>query len=332
MGSHTLLVLSRADVEPLIGLHEAIPVVEKAFEDLAAARAVVYPVIRERIDPHGGFFGVKAAYLRSQGYLGYKGGGFWKDNRAHGLEGHQSLILLYDPVTGAPTAVIDGNYLTILRTGAVGAIAAKHLARKGARTVAVIGCGAQGRIQVAALRQVRPIGTVRCYSRGAESAARFAAHCRALGVDAVSCSSEQDAVKGADIIVTSTPSFAPVVKDAWVTPGVHINAIGADTEGKHEIDQAILARAKVVVDSWSQAARLGECQHGVRDGLLSSPHAELGEIVAGQKPGREREEEVTVFDATGLAIQDVAVAAYVYEAARARQVGTPLDMDSAGVR
>jgi ornithine cyclodeaminase/alanine dehydrogenase len=315
-------------VEPLIGLKEAIPVVEQAFADLAARRAALFPVIRERIDPYGGFFGVKAGYLEAQGYLGYKGGGFWKDNRSHGIDGHQSVIVLYDPATGAPLSVIDGNYLTVLRTGAAGAIAAKYLARTDSRTVAIIGCGVQGRIQLDALRHVLPLEGVRYCSRSADSSRRFAAHCRQTDIEAIACEDAQDAVRGADVIVTSTPSFSPIVKDAWVAAGMHINAIGADTEGKHEVDQAVLARATVVVDSWAQAARLGECQHTVRDGLLQSAAAELGEIVGGQQPGRTRDDEITIFDATGLAIQDLAVAAYVYEAARTRDIGTHINLDS----
>ncbi|MGH9894682.1 MAG: ornithine cyclodeaminase family protein, partial [bacterium] len=277
MNSARLLVLSRADVEPLIGLKEAIPVVEKAFSDLASERALLFPVIRERISPHGGFFGVKAAHLVSEGYLGYKGGGFWKNNRARGIEAHQSVIVLYDPATGVPTAVIDGNYLTVVRTGAVGAIAAKHLARPNSRAAAVIGCGVQGRIQLDALRQVLTIEEVRCCGWTSESTQTFAAHCSKIGLPVIPCSKAETAVRGADIIVTSTPSFKPIVKDGWVSPGTHINAIGSDTEGKQEIDQRILGRSKVIVDSWAQAKRLGESQHAVRDGLITSAHAELGE-------------------------------------------------------
>jgi len=327
MPSGSLLVLSRADVEPLVSLKEAIPVLEKALADLAAGQARLFPVIRERIDPYGGFFGIKAAYLQSQGYLGYKGGGFWKDNRSRGIAGHQSVILLYDPATGVPLAVMDGNYLTVVRTGAVGAIATKYLARADSRIVAVVGCGVQGRIQLDALRQVLNIEQVRCCGRTAESTRAFAAHCARIGVDAAPCGSVREAVQKADVVVTATPSFQPVVENAWVHAGVHINAIGADTEGKHEIDQHILGRAKVVVDSWPQALKLGECQHAVRDGLLRAPHAELGEIVAGQKQGRERRDEITVFDATGLAIQDLAVAAFVYEAARSRGIGRSVALD-----
>jgi alanine dehydrogenase len=327
MKKDRFLVLTRSEVESLIGLKEAIPVVEKAFQDLALGKAFVFPVIRERIDPYGGFFGVKAGYLASQGYLGYKGGGFWKTNLEKGIAGHQSVILLYHPETGMPMAAMDGNFLTIIRTGAVGAIAAKYLARKNSKKIGIIGTGTQGKIQLTGLLEVFPIQEVHSFDLNQEANRKFSEHWKGTAIRFIPCPTAKEAVEGADVIVTTTPSFQPVVKEEWILPGVHINAIGSDTKGKQEIDQKLLGRAKVVVDSLSQARELGECQHAFRDGIIHSVHAELGEIVARKKPGRENDSEITLFDATGIALQDLAVAAYAYERALARNIGTYLKLD-----
>ncbi len=321
------VVLTRAEIEGLVSLRDAITAVEEAFRALADGQAFLFPVIRERVDPYGGFFGVKAGYLASRGCLGFKGGGFWASNREKGLAGHQSVILLYDPATGAPRAAMDGNYLTIIRTGAAGAIAARALARPDSRRVAVIGTGAQGAVQLAGLREVLPVEEVRCYDAQAEASREFARRAAGDGLRASACRTPRDAVEGADVIVTATPSFQPVIQDAWIGPGTHINAFGADTRGKHEVDEKLLARAKVVVDYLPQAREIGECQHALRAGLIESVHAELGEILTGRKPARESDQEITVFDATGVASQDLAVAAVAYERALERGAGLRVNMD-----
>ena len=281
------LILTRTEVESLVSLPDAIPAVEEAFRALAGGQAFLFPTIRERIEPYGGFFGVKAGYLASRGYLGYKGGGFWASNREKGLAGHQSVILLYQPETGVPVAAVDGNYLTVIRTGAAGAIAARCLARKDSRRVAVIGAGVQGNIQLAGLREVLPIEEVRSYDAQEQSNHDFARRAVSQGLRATACATPREAVEGADIVVTSTPSFRPIVEDDWIGPGTHINAFGSDTKGKQEISETLLGRAKVVVDYLPQAKELGECQHAFRTGVIHSVYAELGEILLGRKPGRE---------------------------------------------
>jgi alanine dehydrogenase len=301
--------------------------VEDAFRELARGQAMLFPVVRERIDPYGGFFGVKAGYMAARGCLGYKGGGFWASNRDKGLAGHQSVIVLYDPETGAPKAAMDGNYLTVIRTGAVGAIAARALARKNSRIAAIIGTGVQGAIQLAGLREVLPLEEVRCYDKSAASNRAFAAAAATDGLRVIPCDTAAAAVAGADVVVTATPSFQPVIQDAWIATGTHVNAFGSDTRGKQELEAKLLARAKVVPDYLPQARELGECQHAFAAGLIGNVHAELGEILTGAKPGRESDDEITVFDATGIALQDLAVAACAYAAALERGVGTRVRLD-----
>jgi alanine dehydrogenase len=311
----SFLVLTRPDVERFVSLPAAIAAVERAFIDLADGAASIFPVIRERIDPHGGFFGIKAGYLRSAGVLGYKGGGFWASNRARGLDAHQSVILLYDPETGVPLAAVDGNYLTIIRTGAAGALAARVLARPESRVAAIVGSGAQGEIQLRALAEVLSLEEVRCFDSNHASAQALADLARSRGLRAVAADSVRRAVEGADVVVTATPSFEPLLSADQIAPGTHISAFGADTRGKQELDPAIVARALLVVDSLPQARELGESQHAFRNGLIAGAHAELGEILAGKKPGRTAPDQITVFDATGIALQDLAVASVAYQAA-----------------
>jgi len=325
--SHAFLILSRREVETLVSLRDAMVAVEEAFGDLARGEAMLFPVIRERIDPYGGFFGVKAGYLASRRCLGYKGGGFWASNRARDLAGHQSVIMLYDPETGVPLAAIDGNYITVIRTGAVGAIAARALARKDSRVAAMIGAGVQGAIQLAGLREVLPIEEIRCYDKDGAAAELFASEAASAGLRATASRTAAAAVDGADIVVTATPSFQAIIEAAWIRPGMHINAFGADTRGKQEIDEKLLPRVKVVTDYLPQAREIGECQHAFRTGLIDKVHAELGEILTGGKPGRESAGEITMFDATGIALQDLAVAARAYAAAMERGVGTRVALD-----
>lgn len=325
--SSEFLILSRVEVESVVTLKNAIECVREAFLAMSRGEAHLFPVLRERIEPSGGFFGVKAGYLQSQGVLGYKGGGFWAGNAAKSIAGHQSVILLYDPETGIPLSAMDGNYLTIIRTGAVGAIAARELARPDSKCAAIIGCGAQGEIQATALREVLPLEEVRCYDANRDSRTRLAAKLRQAGLDANEFPTAAEAVKGADIVVTCTPSFAPIVKEEWVREGTHFNAFGADTKGKQELETGIVNRAKVVSDYWPQSRTIGECQHAYSGGTMTEPHAELGDVLAGKRRGRETAREITMFDATGIALQDLAVAHLAYQTALSRGIGTRIRLD-----
>ena len=323
----SFLVLGRAEVERLVSLPEAMAAVERAFIELANGSATLFPVIRERIEPSGGFFGVKAGYLPSAGVLGYKGGGFWASNRAKGLEAHQSVIMLYDPETGAARAAVDGNYLTIVRTGAAGALAARVLARPDSKIAAIVGSGAQGDIQLRALCEVLPIEEVRCFDSDGGRARGLAEAACGRGLRATAYESVRQAVEGADVVVTATPSFEAVIQDSWIQPGTHINALGADTRGKQELDAELIARALVTVDYLPQAREIGECQHAFRQGLIDRVHAELGEILAGRKTGRSSADQITIFDATGIALQDLAVAAVAWRAALRDGVGVTVELD-----
>jgi ornithine cyclodeaminase len=318
-----ILILNRSEVEELLTLETIIPVIEKAFIAFADGRSKAFPVVRERLAEHRGIFGIKSGYLMDEDVIGLKAGGFWLDNPNRGLTAHQSTTVMFDPASGLPTALIDGNHITTIRTAAVGALAARVLARENARTAAVVGCGTQGTAQAEALCHVRPIKQIRAYDVSAENLRRFAESLRARGVTVQVCRNAEDAVRGADAVVTATPGNAPSVRNDWVGPGMHVSAFGSDTTGKVEMEAAIFQRATVVVDDVNQAITIGETQHAIAQGLIGREdiHATLGEILAGRKTGRTRDHEITLFDATGLAFQDLVAGHLAKRLAEERGMG-----------
>jgi len=249
-------------------------------------------------------------------------------NPARGLLTVMAKIILNDPDTGLEFADLDGTHITDYRTGAAGGVAARYLARSDATRLGLIGAGAQARTQVAAILKVRSIQEIVVFDRHREHAQAFAAEvAAAFGVKVRATSAAAEAVTGQDIVVTTTPSRTPVVAREWVSPGTHINAIGADAAGKQELAPAILTAAKVVVDDWAQASHSGEINVALARGELTPEqiYGSLGDIVAGKKPGRVTPEEITVFDSTGLIIQDLALGLAVYQRAKERGIGEEKD-------
>jgi len=317
-----LLFLSRKELESLLDLKDVIDVVKEGFISFHRGEAVVFPVVREFLPTYQGIFGIKSGFVKSKDYLGFKAGGYWKDNPKKGIQGHQSLIVLYSPETGIPQAVMDGNFITIIRTGAVGTIASKWLARKDSKVAAIVGCGTQGRIQLLALREEFRLSSVRCYDSIYENAKAFAAEMSTPETPVDLCRLSEEAVRGADIIVTTTPSMEPIIRAEWVSKGTHINAMGADTKGKQEIYPELYQKSKVVVDDLRQCSELGETQHNLDFVRIHGIHATLGEILSGDKLGRENDDEITLFDATGIAFQDLVTAGVAFALAKERKMGT----------
>ena len=248
-----------------------------------------------------------------------------------GLPTIQGVVVLSDGETGLPLALIDSMEITALRTGAATAVAARYLARPEARVAIVVGCGRQGRIQLAALARVRPLERVHAVDADPGLAARFAREMSAqLGLDVRPAASAAEAAPGSDICVTCTPSRRPLLHRVDVTPGAFVAAVGADNEHKQELEPALMAAATIVVDSLEQCAAIGDLHHALASGAVSigQVHAELSEVVAGRKPGRRSAEEITIFDSSGVAIEDVAAAAAVYEKAVAAGRGVTVDLAS----
>lgn len=328
-----ILLLTGEEVRSLVSIPRAIESVESAFSAYARGEAVVPPVVNLQIPNHKGEIDVKSAYIAPLDLTGIKvASGYWENQERFRLPSVLATILLLNGSTGLPLCIMDGSCITSIRTSAAGAVAAKHLARTDVRSAAVLGAGTQGRAQLRGLVEVRSLRKVKIYDELEE---RAEVYCREMsaelpGLEIEVSSSVQQAVEGADIIVTATPSTNPLVLDEWVTRGVHINAMGADAPGKQELDARLFPRAKVVVDRLSQCSMIGECQHALSLGLISREdiYAEIGEVTAGRKPGRESAEEITIFDSTGVAIQDVAVATLVYEMASKNGLGIQIALHS----
>jgi ornithine cyclodeaminase len=313
-------VLREEEIRGLIGPRAALAAVRDAFARLARGEATLPGVIGLDIPARQGEVHVKGAYLHGSRYYSIKEAAGFYANAAQGLPVSSGLVLVFDAATGFPAALLlDNGYLTELRTGAAGALAADLLARRDVETVGIVGSGGQARYQLEALLEVRRPRRVLVYGRSPERAAACAREMHerfGLAVQAVA--SVREAAEPADLLITATPSRAPLVRAEWLRPGVHVTALGSDGPDKRELDVAVLARAdKVVADRLAQCLRLGEIHHAVEAGAMRAEdvHAELGEIAAGLEPGRASDVEITVADLTGVGVQDAAVADFVTNAA-----------------
>jgi alanine dehydrogenase len=245
-------------------------------------------------------------------------------NPLRGLPTVMAKVVLNDPDTGLEWADMDGTFITNYRTGAAGGVAAEVLSRPDAACLGVIGAGAQARTQIAAILKVRPIREIVICDCALSRARTLRDEVAALyPVPARLAPDPQETALVSDILVTVTPSETPLVRREWVRPGTHINAIGADAKGKQELDPAILKEAKIVVDDWAQASHSGEINVPLSTGGITPDmiYGSLGEVVAGKKPGRQTPEEITVFDSTGLIIQDLSLGFAVYNLAKERGLG-----------
>ena len=321
------LLLNRSDIGSLLSLETSITSVEAAFA--AHARGESLSPALMHVDADGGEFHVKAGGLRAGGrtYFTLKAnGGFFQNRARHGLPNIQGLIYLADGANGCPLAVLDSRDVTILRTGAATAVAVRHLARPGAKVATVCGCGVQGRIQVRALAAVLPLEQIYVWSRDAARAADFAATMsREFGLPVKPAESLPAALAASDVVVTCTPAKKYFIEAGWVKPGTLVAAIGSDSPDKQEVDPRLLAQNAVVCDLVAQCAEVGDLHHALRAGLMrvDQVRAELGQVIAGLKPGRISADEIIVFDSTGTALQDAAVAVAAYQRALASGRGTP---------
>ncbi len=319
-----ILVLNRAELQHLLTLDVMVPALRAAFVAFAEGRTQAYPVVREEVRAHRGIFGIKSGYVQDEGIIGLKAGGFWLDNPPRGLTAHQSTTILFDPQTGVPLAVMDGNHITTVRTAAVGALAAGVLARPDSRVAAILGCGVQGTGQAQALCHSLPITEIRAFDASSANLDRFAQALAARpGVSVVVSATAEAAVRGADVVVTAMGAREPVLRADWVTAGMHVSMFGTDTRGKIEVETALFAKGTLVVDDVTQANTIGETQHAIAQGLVAADtaHLTLGAILAGQCAGRTRADEITLFDATGLAFQDIVAGSIAMALARERGLG-----------
>jgi len=318
------LILTNRQVQNLIDMPQVLTAVKSAFV-LYGKNAVQMPAkIYLHLDKYNGDFRAMPAYIEGMEACGIKWVNVHSKNKRFGLPAVMAIIVLSDPKTGFPLAIMDGTYITNLRTGAAGAIAAKCLARKNSSVVGLVGCGAQARTQLLALRELFKIKLVRVWGNEPGCVRSFLRDTRHFGIKTEMADNVYKCVKEADIVVTTTPARRPIVKSEWIRRGTHINAIGADARGKEELQPALLKRAKIVVDDWQQASHSGEINVPVSRRMITKKdiYATLSEVLIGKKNCRVSRDEITIFDSTGLAIQDIAVANLVYKLACKKGVGS----------
>jgi alanine dehydrogenase len=322
------LVLTESDVARVLSVADAIGAVEESFRLHASSRAAVAPRMALKLTGEAGAFRIMAASLPDMGVFGLK--------TLTGIPGRRRpgstyfVMLLFDGGTGALTAMIPATHITGVRTGAAGATAVKYLARPDARVLGVLGAGFQARAQMSAIREVRTLDLVKIFDIDAARAAAAAKAVEASGTRARVVQSGREAVAGSDIVVSATTSTQPVVLGEWLEPGVHVNAIGANSPAKRELDVAAMEKGRLVLDFREQVlAEDGDIVEGSARGSFSpgALETELGQVITGDKPGRQTPEDITIFKSVGVAFQDVAVASLVYRRAVERGLGTDLILE-----
>ncbi|MEM3672912.1 MAG: alanine dehydrogenase [Candidatus Bathyarchaeia archaeon] len=320
-------MLTDEEVKGLLSMQEVMRAVEEAFKEKGLKRVQMPEKIYLFYKRYNGDLRAMPSYLENLDISAVKIVNAHSDNQIkYGLPTVMAIIILVDPKNGFPMAIMGGKTITAMRTGATGGVAAKYLARKDSKIVALVGAGAQARTQLASLLEIyKKFEEVRVWGLhgtsvefASEMRLKYGNLCRIIPMENI-----RETVEGADIVVTTTPSRQPLVMNDMVSPGMHFNCIGADAPGKEEIDPNILKRAKIVVDDLEQAAHSGEINVPLSRGILKKEdvYAELGEIVAGLKRPRETQDEITVFDSTGLAIQDAVTAKIAYEKAVKKGIG-----------
>ncbi len=320
-----MLVVPERIIPELIDRACAFGAVESVFGAMARGDARNFPVIREDIGHADALYGFKSGFDRAGLALGLKSGGYWPGNEARGLTNHQSTVCLFDADTGRLKAVVGGNYLTAIRTAAASAVSIAHLSRPDSRVLGMIGAGHQSAFQMRAACEQRDFEKVVGWNLHPEMLSRLADTAAGIGLPFEEASLDELGAQ-ADVIITITSSFAPILKAAQVRPGTHVACMGTDTVGKQEVEAELVARARLFTDEVAQSVSLGECQHAVAAGMIGAGDiTEIGAVINGTAPGRRSDDEITLFDGTGVALQDLAVATAALERAQAR--GKALEVD-----
>jgi ornithine cyclodeaminase len=332
------MILPSIDERTLRGLvtpADAVRAVREAFQADGEGRTAVPAVINLPVPGTRGEFHVKTAWVAGVPLIAVKVASGFYDNPALGLPTGSGLMALFDAATGMPLGLLfDNGFLTDIRTGAAGAVAADCLARRDVDSVGVIGSGVQARFQIACLREVRPIRRIIAWSIDAPG---LESYCREMrdtcGFEAVAAAGPEEVCRQADVLVTATPSTSPMIRAEWLRPGQHVTALGSDSPGKQELEAACLVRAdRLVVDRLSQCARFGELSHALSAGLMREEDvwAQLGEVVAGVRPGRTDDGQITICDLTGVGFQDTAIAAFAWSRARENGLAVEARPDNKG--
>jgi ornithine cyclodeaminase len=314
-----MLIVPEALIADLVSPEDAFAGVEATFAAMARGDAYNFPVVREALG-EGRQYGFKSGLDRAGGLLGVKAGGYFPGNQAKGMINHQSSVFLFDPDTGRPVAMVGGNLLTALRTAAASAISIDRLARRDAKVLGLIGAGHQAGFQLRAAARMRGFEKVIAWNYHPEMLPKLGEVAASLGLPFEAVPLER--MTEADVIVTITSSPAASLMAAHVAPGTHLACMGTDTKGKQEVEPALLARATVFCDEVAQSVTIGEAQHAVAAGLLAEDAiVPIGQVLIGAHPGRTSAAEITLFDGTGVGLQDLAVADVAVRRARERGMG-----------
>ena len=326
-----ITILTESEIRHCVNLdQEALAAVADGFTRLADGKASMPPIMRIDVPENNGEVDIKSAYLQGLDSFAVKMSSGFFDNYKLGLPSLGGMMILLSAKVGFPQALLlDNGYLTDVRTGLAGAIAAQYLAPQQVRTVGVIGAGAQARYQMRALQLVRDFERVLVYNRTPERVDKYIEEMTAvLNTEIIQATSIADVVRQSEIVVTTTPAKEPFLQAAWLHPGMHITAMGSDAEEKNELEPAVLGRADLLVcDRKSQVFRLGEHHHALAAGVIAEDDdiVELGELTAGRHPGRANEEQITICDLTGTGVQDTAIALLTYRKAQEKGLGMAIE-------
>ncbi len=303
-----MIIVTEDNCRQVIGRGDAFAAVEAVFAAMANGDAWNFPVVREAIGYADALYGFKSGFDRAGLSLGVKSGGYWPGNSKKGLTNHQSTVFLFDPDSGQLQALVGGNYLTAVRTAAASAVSIAHLARKNARVLGMVGAGHQSTFQLRAALEQRDFEKVVGWNLHKDALSNLAAIAEENELPFEAVEREQLA-READVIITITSAHESLIMKDWVKPGAHIACMGTDTKGKQEVDPDLVAMAAVFTDEFAQSVTIGETQHAIAGGLISEDDiTAIGDVINGDHPGRSSDTEVTLFDGTGIGLQDLAVA------------------------
>ena len=324
------IILNSEDIKKCIQLNEGlIPIIEEAFKSLALGKTVMPPILRLDIEKYHGESDVKAAYIDGLDSYAIKVASGFFNNPKLGIPSSNGLMILLDSQTGVlKTVLLDKGYLTDIRTAIAGAISAKYLSNTDATKAGVIGAGIQARLQLESLLLVRKINKAYIWARETDKANKFCEKLKYLNINLEVCNLIEDVVKKSDIVITTTPSKSPLIKNDWLKKGLHITAMGSDAEQKNELEPLIIKSCDYYIpDSLSQTKILGELHHAINKNIVPSDknYNELGNVILNPNLGRKNKDDITVCDLTGTGVQDTAIARHTFQIATELKLGTRVD-------
>lgn len=303
-----MYIVTEQMCQEVVGRSDAFKAVESVFAAMASKDAYNFPVIREAIGYADALYGFKSGFDKAGLTLGLKSGGYWPGNLEKGLTNHQSTVFLFNPDTGQLHALVGGNYLTALRTAAASSVSIAHLAREDSKVLGMVGAGHQAGFQLRAAAEQRNFEKVVAWNYHPEMLDGLEKVAGEIGLPFERVEREAMGAQ-ADVIISITSAHDPLMMQSWIKPGTHIACMGTDTAGKQELDPQIMTNATVFTDEIAQSISIGETQHAIADKLIQAADiTAIGEVINGQHPGRTSADEVTLFDGTGVGLQDLAVA------------------------